>query len=76
MWAAAMPPSSMPPKPGAGSTGRSRRPSATRRVGAMGRELVDLQLRERHPLTLPGETVAEIISWSGCEVRQAEQHLR
>src|SRR6266508_2348705 len=32
------PPSSSPPKPGTGSTGRSRWPKATRRVGAIGRE--------------------------------------
>src|SRR5512145_2000969 len=33
-----MPPSRMPPNPGAGVTGRSRSPRATRRVGAMARE--------------------------------------
>ena len=33
-----MPANNTPPKPGAGSTGSSRCPRATRRVGATGRE--------------------------------------
>src|SRR3954463_9363561 len=38
MKAATIPPSSRPPKPGGGAVGNTGTPSATRRVGAMGRE--------------------------------------
>src|SRR3954447_13837092 len=37
-WCATTAPSNSPPKPGAGSTGRIKLPSARRRVGVAGRE--------------------------------------